>query len=109
MNIDATKAFAYLVAAAILFGTFYALIIYPYQLDADVKLWLTGLSGAASGFIFGDQVASRTQRAATSTFDKGLSATPNDQMQTITVDSGPPATATISPTETPPAAPEAQG
>lgn len=100
MNLDATKAFAYLVAAAILFGTFYALIIYPYQLDADVKLWLTGLSGAASGFIFGDQVASRTAKQAESSINTGLGATPNESIPTVTATTGPPATVTVTPAET---------
>jgi hypothetical protein len=101
---DPTKLFAYIVSAAILAGTYYALVLYPYALDSDVKLWLTALAGAATTFIFGDQVASRTNRAANATFDKGLSATPNDAMPTVTVDSGPPATATVTPAQ-----PEAQG
>jgi len=98
---DPTKIFAYAVSAAILAGTYYALVLYPLVLDADVKLWLTALAGAATTFIFGDQVASRTNRAANATFDKGLSATPNDSMPTVTVDSGPPATATVTPSASP--------
>jgi hypothetical protein len=101
MNLDVTKAFAYLVAAAILIGTYYALIVYPYQLDADVKLWLTGLSGAASGFIFGDQVASRTARQTNAAISTGLGATPNESVPTVTATTGPPATVTVSPAETP--------
>lgn len=93
---DMTKVFAYTISTLILAGTYYALVLYPYALDADVKLWLTALAGAATTFVYGDQVASRTQRAATSTFDKGLAATPNDQMptSTTTIDAGPPATVT---------------
>ena len=98
---DVTKAFAYIISALILAGTYYALVLYPLVLDADVKLWLTGLAGAATTFIFGDQVASRTAKQAQAGFDSGLGATPNDQMPTVTVDSGPPATATVTPADSP--------
>lgn len=100
---DPTKVFAYVISSAILAGTYYALVLYPLVLDADVKLWLTALAGAATTFIFGDQVASRTNRAANATFDKGLGATPNDQMPTMTATSGPPASVTVEATTTPPA------
>jgi hypothetical protein len=103
VNINWTKVLTYVFAFGIWVGTYYALVIYPYSLDADVKLWLTGGSGTALLAVFGDQIASRTEKAASATFDKGLSATPNDQMPTVTVDSGPPATATVTPA---PATPE---
>jgi len=102
MNLDATKVFAYIVAALILVGVYYALVIYPYVLDPEVKLWLTGIAGGAATFIFGDQAASRAARATTAAINTGLSATPNDQMPTVTVDSGPPATATVSAAPAPP-------
>lgn len=85
-----TKVFAYVIALAILAGVFYALILSPYQLDADVKLWLTGSAGAAIAFVFGDQASSRGARQAL--------AQPN---QTVTVDAGPPASATIGQGEEP--------
>jgi hypothetical protein len=94
MSGEVTKVFAYVISAGILGGVYYALVLYPFVLDADVKLWLTALAGAATTFIFGDQVASRTQRAATATFDKGLAATP-----TVTTTSGPPAEVTVTPGE----------
>jgi hypothetical protein len=62
MKSDVTKIFAYIIALAILVGTYYALVPYPYALDADVKLWLTGAAGSALTFVFGDQVASRTAK-----------------------------------------------
>jgi hypothetical protein len=89
---DMTKGFAYVIATGILVGVFYALIIYPYQLDADVKLWLTGAAGAAMTFVFGDQASSRGARQALQSPE-----------QTVTVDAGPPATATVGPTDQPPA------
>lgn len=92
---DPTKLFAYIISTLILVGTYYALVLYPFALDADVKLWLTALAGAATTFVFGDQVASRTQRAASATFDKGLSATPNDAMPTTTIDNGPSGNVTV--------------
>jgi len=98
---DLTKTFAYVISALILAGTYYALVLYPFALDADVKLWLTALAGAATTFVYGDQVASRTQRAANATFDKGLAATPNDQMPTMTATSGPPASVTVEAAPTP--------
>ena len=88
-----TKAFAYGISTLILAGTYYALVLYPFALDADVKLWLTALAGAATTFVYGDQVASRTARntlaASDSGADKALS------MPTITTDAGPPASVTI--------------
>lgn len=52
-------------------GTYYALVIYPYILDADVKLFLTGSAGAATLFIFGDQVANRTRQDQQTAYTKG--------------------------------------
>lgn len=93
-----TKAFAYVISALILAGTYYALVLYPLVLDADVKLWLTGLAGAATTFVYGDQVASRTARntlaASDSGADKALStptmtATGGDPAMQVTVESPP--------------------
>jgi len=106
-DLNGTKIFAYCISALILAGTYYALVLYPLVLDADIKLWLTGLAGAATTFVYGDQVASRTARQTSAAISTGLSATPNDQMPTVTVDSGPPATATVTPADqTPPEEPQ---
>lgn len=63
MKSDTIKLlFTYLIALAILVGTYYALVVSPFVVDADVKLWLTSASGAAIGFVFGEQIANRTAR-----------------------------------------------
>jgi len=103
---NGTKVFAYFISALILAGTYYALVLYPLVLDADIKLWLTGLAGAATTFVYGDQVASRTARQTSAAIDKGLAATPNDQQPTVTVSSGPPASATVTPAEQTPPEPQ---
>ena len=64
--------FSYIMAFAIWAGTYYALVVYPYVLDADVKLFLTGSAGAATLFIFGDQVANRTRQDQSEAYTKGL-------------------------------------
>lgn len=89
MTADWTKAAAYVFAFLVLGGTFYALVIYPFVLDVDIKLWLTGAAGSAITFVFGDQVASRTAKQAQSSFDSGLTATPTSP-QTVTVTPTPP-------------------
>ncbi len=79
-----TKAFAYVISSLILAGTYYALVLYPFALDADVKLWLTALAGAATTFVYGDQVASRTARNTLNASDSGaqkalaMPSSPND-------------------------------
>ncbi len=96
---DMTKAFAYIISLAILAGTYYALVIYPFVLDSDVKLWLTALAGAATTFVYGDQVASRTARNTLNASDSGAAqalSTP-----TVTTSAGPPATVTITPADPP--------
>jgi hypothetical protein len=94
-DLNVTKLVAYITALAILAATYYALVIYPYALDADIKLWLTGLSGAASTLIFSDQVSSRTARQGQAAFDKGVS-TPTP---TVTATGGDPPTVTVTPPE----------
>lgn len=66
-----TKAFAYVFALMIFAGTYYALVLYPYALDADIKLWLTGAAGGAFTFVFGDQVASRTAKQGAMAAEQG--------------------------------------
>ena len=97
-DITFTKVTAYIASLAILGATYYALVLYPYALDADIKLWLTGLAGSAATFIFGDQVASRTSRQNQTAFDKGL-ASPAPPTDGVTVSSSSPSAVTI---ETPP-------
>lgn len=75
-NDTAVRWFTHLVALAILTATFYALVIYPYVIETDVKLFLTGLSGTASLYLFGDQLQRSTAKRSEEAFDKGLNATP---------------------------------
>jgi hypothetical protein len=67
---------SYLIALGIVAGTYYALVLYPYVLDSDVKLWLTGAAGGALAFVFGDQTATRSKIEQQSAFSQGLHATP---------------------------------
>jgi hypothetical protein len=79
MKQDTLKVlYTYAIATFIIASTFYALVIYPYELSDSVKLYLTTSSGGAMAFIFGDQIASRVRHEQQSAFDKGLySPTPN--------------------------------
>jgi hypothetical protein len=97
-DVNLTKLVAYLAALAILAATYYALVLYPFALDADIKLWLTGLSGSAATLIFSDQVASRTARQGQAAYDKGV------QTPSVTATGGDPPTVTVTPPETTPAA-----
>lgn len=81
-----TKAFAYVIATAILAGTFYALILSPFVIEADVKLWLTGAAGAAITFVFGDQASSRGARQALAGPDQTVTATGGDPAMQVTVE-----------------------
>lgn len=75
MRSDTLRWFTHLVALAILAATFYALVLHPHVIETDIKLWLTGLSGTAALYLFGDQLqrssSQRTQRA----FEQGLATT----------------------------------
>lgn len=89
MKADAIKLiFTYLIALAILIGTYYALVLSPFVVDDDVKLWLTGAAGAAIGFVFGEQIAMRTARQSESAGKQGaeqaLSAPPPTSTMTAT-------------------------
>lgn len=78
MKADTVKlVFSYVTALLLIVGTYYALVLYPFVLDPEVKLWLTGAAGGAIAFVFGDQIATRAKVEQQSAFDKGLSATPN--------------------------------
>ena len=69
---DPIRWFTAAVALLILIGTYYALVLYPFVLDSDVKLWLTGLSGTAALYLFGDQLQRSSARAAVKAYEKGL-------------------------------------
>lgn len=96
MRSDGIKlVFTYTIVVAVLAGTFYALILSPYTVADDVKLWLTGAAGSALTFVFGEQVSMRTARQSESSSASGAAqalSTP-----TVTVTQGPPQTTTVSP------------
>jgi hypothetical protein len=77
MKIDLLRIlYTYAIATFLIVGTYYALVIYPYELSDSVKLWLTASSGGAIAFVFGDQIANRTKNEQQSAFNAGLYATP---------------------------------
>ncbi len=66
MRADTFRAVAtYLIAVMILGGGFYALVIYPYDLDELVKGAIIGFMSAAISFVFAQEVAKATAVATT--------------------------------------------
>lgn len=66
MTIDATRAIlTYAIAILILIGGFYALVIYPFELDELVKGAVIGFMSAAISFVFGQEIAKATATATT--------------------------------------------
>lgn len=80
----------------VLVGTFYALVIYPYELSELVKGAFIGFSGSALTWEFGSQVATATARQQQNATDAG--ATAGAMVPTTTVSAGPPVTVTTTPT-----------
>jgi hypothetical protein len=93
MKSDTVKLlFTYLIALAILVGTYYALIISPFEVDADVKLWLTGAAGGAITFVFGEQVAMRTARQQAAATLASVNSMP---MPTVSTEASPTTSAEV--------------
>jgi ABC-type uncharacterized transport system permease subunit len=66
MSVDGFRALAtYLIALLVLVGGFYALVIYPYDLDQLVKGAVIGFMSAAISFVFGQEIAKATATATT--------------------------------------------
>ncbi len=66
MNIEAMRALlTYVFALLVLIGGFYALVIYPYDLDQLVKGAIIGFMSAAISFVFGQEIAKATATATT--------------------------------------------
>lgn len=66
MTIDGLRAtFTYVIVILVLVGGFYALVIYPYDLDDLVKGALIGFMSSAIGFVFGQEIAKATSLATT--------------------------------------------
>jgi len=68
--------FTYFIALAILAGTFYALILSPFVVADDVKLWLTGAAGSALTFVFSEQVSARTARQQAAATEASVNTQP---------------------------------
>jgi len=95
MKTDVAKPiFTYIYAVLVFVGVFYALVLYPFQLDDLVKGALIGWATLAINAVFSDQVARRSSLDQQSAFDSGLTATP-----TTTISAGPPQTVTVTPHE----------
>lgn len=65
----------YLIATLVLVGGFYALVIYPFELDDLVKGAVIGFMSASLSFAFGQDIAKTTAVATT----KALNAPPPSQ------------------------------
>jgi hypothetical protein len=65
--------FTYLIAAGIIGFGMYALVLYPYELSTETKLLISGLMGAATTHVFGEQVAARAAHQAESASALGAS------------------------------------
>lgn len=73
MRGDAFRVTAtYLIATLVLVGGFYALVIYPFELDDLVKGAIIGFMSASLSFAFGQDIAKTTATATT----KALNAPP---------------------------------
>jgi hypothetical protein len=68
---------AYAVCVFNIIAGWYALVLYEYELQADVRLLIGGAMTASLTFIFQDQVSNRTRNQQQSAFTQGLDATPN--------------------------------
>jgi hypothetical protein len=91
--------FTYVIALVVIVGGLY--MLYQTRLDppeADVqgmRLLLSGFIGMALQYVFNRETATATARQVERTYNSAMASQP-----TTTVTSGPPATATITPTET---------
>jgi len=68
----------YIVVLAVLGGGFYALVIYPYELDQLVKGAVIGFMGSAMTWVFGSATASATARQSERATAAGVALTPTN-------------------------------
>lgn len=94
MTGEARTIWGHLTVYLILIGTFYALVIYPYELSELVKGAFIGFSGTALAWEFGTQVANNTARQQQGATEAGAAA--GAMVPTTTV-SAPPVTVTTAP------------
>jgi ABC-type uncharacterized transport system permease subunit len=66
MRTDALRVSAtYAIALLVLIGGFYALVLYPFELDELVKGAIIGFMSLALSFVFNQEVAKTTATATT--------------------------------------------
>lgn len=78
-NTDTLKLLlTYFIATLILVGGFYALVLYPFQLDDLVKGAVIALMTLSANHVFSDSAAARVGRQQETAFRDGLAATPHN-------------------------------
>lgn len=66
MKVDTFRAiFTYVIVVLILAGGFYAIVLYPFELDQLVKGAIITFMGSAVTFVFGQEIAKTTANATT--------------------------------------------
>ena len=66
MKADTFRALAtYAIAVLVLGGGFYAIVLYPYELDQLVKGAIISFMGAAISFVFAQEIVKTTANATT--------------------------------------------
>lgn len=84
MRADTVKLlFTYLIAVLVLVGTFYALVIYKFELSTLIQGALISWATLVLNNVFNDQVAARTGSQQQKAYDSGL-ATPTPTVSTET-------------------------
>ena len=68
-----------IITILLLVGAFYALVLYPIQLDDLINGAIISWVTLALNSEFSDQASTRNQRQQQSAFDSGLAATPNEK------------------------------
>lgn len=74
MTPESRSIWGHLTVYIILAGTFYSLVIYPYELSELVKGAFIGFSGTAIAWEFGTQVATATAKQQQNATDAGAAA-----------------------------------
>ena len=98
MTGDQTRSlWGHITVYLILAGTFYALVIYPYELSELVKGAFIGFSGTAIAWEFGTAVANATAKQQQNATAEGAAAGAMVPSSTTTVSAGPPVTVTTTP------------
>lgn len=100
MKADTVKLlFTYLIAVMVLVGTFYALVMYKFELSTLIQGALISWATLVLNNVFNDQVAARTSNQQQKAYDSGLQTpAPNGQNgQTVTATGGANPSVTVEP------------